>query len=226
MKPYGLMVCLFFLILSSSLHCVETKINFSATSGGGYYDYQMHTSAAGIVGDIYWESNLRSYQNGNYYYMQYLIDSVFDGSHNHYWLVQGGLPSYLKIVFPQSVYLTKIRTHHIAYTEWPGGDNRWLESDLYVSSNGTNFSQAGTILVDSTPSVSDYVDIAINSWVTEIKYLPFINKASSYSAMGEVEIFMDSNFQIPEISSAILVGFFLAIFMLSRTHFVILSKGN
>lgn len=193
----------FFSSLSTGITASELQIDFTVQSGGGYLDDNMYATASGISGNIHWICDLPSFQSGSsssYYHMSYLVDGVYDNTHNNYWMPQsnrdsGAPPQYLKIEFPEPVYLTRIRTFNVAYiaTAPELGKYRWMESYLWTSENGTDYVQMGDVAIDETPNYHDYVDISINSWVQYVEYRFYEDGENipNYYGMGEVIIFMD-----------------------------------
>ncbi len=210
-------------------YAAEAQINFVLQSGGGYLDDDMYTIASGIDGSIHWMCDRPAYKSGVsslYYHMSYLLDGIHDNTMDHVWMPQTSLNSgspceYLRIDFPEAVYLTKIRTYNVAYVGTGNGAYRWMESLLMVSADGIDYTQVGDVTVNLTPSYDDYVDIEINAWVQAIEYLPYEDgeNTPNYYGMSDVIMFMDDNPMpnqpaIPEPASVMLMccsllGFFL-----------------
>lgn len=141
-------------VLINDLQGSEVKIDFSLLSGGRFLDDDMYTTAPGIDGSIHWVSQLPSLQSGvssSYYHIAYLIDGEHDGIQTNYWLANspkssGNPPDYLRIEFPAPVYLTRVRTYNVAWigpTSDPGR-LRWMESLLWISDNGVDYTQVAT----------------------------------------------------------------------------------
>ena len=216
------MIVTFFLVtltLTFQLYGTETQVDFVRTSGGGYLDDDMYTTASGINGAIHWVCDLPSYKSGTsstYYHMTYLIDDVYDNTLDNMWMPQTSLnsgtpPDYLRIEFPEAVYLTKIRTYNVAYDGIGSGAHRWMESFLTVSSNGVDYTQVGDVAIDDTPNYHDYVDITINAWVQYIEYQPYEDgdNTPNFYGIAEIMMFMDDSPVIaptvPEPASILLI---------------------
>ena len=229
MKSLTILCTLSLLItIATQSYASETQIDFVRQSGGGYLDDDMYTTATGINGSIHWICDLPAFKSGvssTYYHMAYLIDGISDNTANHIWMPQtvnnSGIPcQYLRIEFPEAVYLTKIRTYNVGYVYTGDAPNRWMESFLMISQNGVDYTMAGDVSIDSTPEYTDYVDIEINDWVQVVEYQPYEDgqNTPNYYSMAEIIMFTDDNplSAVPEPASIMLIGSAVAGFVLRR----------
>lgn len=195
------------LVCSAGAQAAEVKLDFTVESGGGYNQSSMTTSASGISGDIVWTAEYASYPWGaqpDYYHMEYLIDEhIATGTYDHYWMTN--TPGFLRIDFSESVYITKIRTYNVVdNTQAAYYGKRWAESILKTSTDGTNFTQAGNIDNNSSPSPSDYVDIYINGYVTSILFEDNLSSPfPDFYAFNEIEFYTGT--PVPEPASIMLL---------------------
>ncbi|MEW6536213.1 MAG: discoidin domain-containing protein [Candidatus Auribacterota bacterium] len=200
--PLILAVCT--ILSGTASYSAEVKLNFTVTSGGGIGASTMYTSASGIDGNFYWESKQGSwpeYASPGAYDLSNIVDGNPGPNGYNYWLTApASYPTeYLKVVFPESIYLTKIRTYNIADMNYYYSTNskRWMESNLWISTDGVNFTNFGSIGVDANPDEPDFVDIAINDSVRAIEYRSFVTNPAHYYGMGEVEFYTDDQPPIP-----------------------------
>ncbi|RJP57071.1 MAG: PEP-CTERM sorting domain-containing protein [Candidatus Auribacter fodinae] len=182
----------------------EVEIDFTYVSGGGLNQTTMITSGSGITGNVTWTATSVPYPAGDRYLMNYLIDDILAQVSGNYWLPAANVTN-LFIVFPESVYITKIRTYNYI---GPDFGPRWSESDILVSSDGSNYTEEGMVRLDGSPAYTDYVDIAINDYVKSIEYRYYRHDPAGYYAINEIEIYMDAEavVAVPEPTSIMLLG--------------------
>ncbi|MEW6536220.1 MAG: PEP-CTERM sorting domain-containing protein [Candidatus Auribacterota bacterium] len=181
----------------------DTKLNFTVVGTVNMADQTMNTTIPGVTGYVVWSTNISP--SHPYHKIDGLVAPGY-GPSNPYWLVVG-MPTYLRIVFPEPVYITRIVTYNIALTTaWgtgPEAGDRWSESSLLVTSGGTDY-DIGDIRVDANPAITDNADLAVNRYVTEIEYL-FENITPpdyNYFAINRIEMYTPA---IPEPATAALV---------------------
>ena len=192
------------LINTVAVSASEFMLDFDAVSGGAIGGDTMNTTVANmsLSDEVVWSSDKPSVIHSSYYLMGYLIDDNLTSGTNAYggWLTSSC--EYLMIVFPEPVYLTRVRTYNY------GDGGRYMESNLTVSLDGTTFSNMGEVLLDSNPADYDYVDTDIEQWITVVKYDRI--STNIYTAMSEVQIYSDNEVSplttVPEPCSIILLG--------------------
>lgn len=197
MSYVGIFLC------CSMVHASEYQMTFTRESGGRNGEYTMTTTDGS-----FWESNCPVYTPSHNYYMEY----VFDGLHpkvgfDTEWLGQTtGItaPHWFAVTFPEEVYITKIRTYPIAYT------NHWSSSYVMTSPDGVDYVTRG--MVDAEPHIYDtdyenyHVDVSVNEYVKSIKYEFYDTAGSYYVVLPEIEFYADNApvNAIPEPSTMLL----------------------
>ncbi|RJP62083.1 MAG: hypothetical protein C4541_00690 [Candidatus Auribacter fodinae] len=213
-----------FLLCGASSIADETKINFLLVSGGSYNDSSMITTASGIAGDVYWISTKPPYSGDTRYFMQHIIDNqLASGTYDNYWLPAGNNDGSqpgtniapLRVIFPHSVYITKIRTYNVVDINSGIYKDRWSESKLFISDDGSTFVEKAAIEIDANPHFTDYVDIYINDYVFAIDYQPSYNPSHDipdYYVINEIEMYTDDEMNaVPEPLSVFLLGSAVAV---------------
>ena len=216
---YSIMFVLtfFFLLKTHNVNASQVKLDFTVVGTVNQNDTTMNTTIPNMNGYIVWSANNNvgsPYDPTGFHAIDGLVAPNF-GPTNPYWLVIG-MPQYLKITFPEPIFISKIVTYNIGMTrDWwaenvggsgtgPEAGNRWTESSLWITSEGTDYDM-GDIRVSDTPQVTDHVDLDINKTVTEIEYL-FENINSpdyNYYAVNRIEIYTTE--AIPEPTTIMLL---------------------
>ncbi len=191
----------------NTAHASEIKLNFTVTQPVDISDTTLHTSIEQLAGDIVWSTNKTP--SHPYHVISGLVANGY-GPTAPYWLVIG-MPAYLRITFPEPIYISKIRTYNIGMTSANYGPapvygNRWAESSLFVTSEGIQY-DIGDIRVDDSPHEMDFVDLIINRYVTQVEYI-FENITQpdhNYYAINRVEMYTTTQTDdaIPEPTSII-----------------------
>ena len=195
-----ILTCVLALFMAASVVASEVQLDFTVVGTVNIADKTMNTTIDQMTGYIVWSTNKAP--SHEFHKISGLVASGL-GPVDPYWLVIG-MPTYLTITFPEPIYISKIVTYNIGMTTaWgtgPSAGDRWSESSLWVTSEGTDYDM-GDIRVDDTPSVTDYVELSIDKTITEITYL-FENIHSpdyNYYAVNRIYIYTTA----PDFSSAI-----------------------
>ena len=197
------LLIIMFLFIASTGYSSEFKLDFTRSSGG----HSGQTSMTTTDGTI-WTSTVPVYNNGSYYYMEYMFDGLHDAAGwGTGWLgskLSADYEDSMTITFTEEKYLTHINTFSIMYPSY------YSSAALSVSTDGTNYTHKGNVTVGNNNDLSNYqdfsVDIAINEYVKSIKYEFY--DVHYGPVITEMEIFSDTNpplSGVPEPASLMLL---------------------